>query len=219
VDVYTTEEEQIEAIKKWWRENWKSLAGGVILGIAILWAGKSYLQNREIETGNAAFQFDALMQAMAQNKPEEAAKHAEVLNSKYANTPFAVASALAMAKLKVEGNDMIAAESYLRWAMEKADNDALKNAARLRLARVLLATNKTDEALKMVSVSADKSAGYAASYQELKGDILVAQGKVSEAISAYNLALAELDQSDRGRKNLQMKLDDLGALDNAKQAS
>jgi len=219
VEVYTTEEEQIEAIKKWWRDNWKSLAGGVLLGLAILFGGKNYLHSQEVKTGMAAFEFDAMMQALNADKQEEATSHAEILNSQYAGTPFAVVSALTLAKLKVEKNDLSAAEAYLRFAMQQASNEALKHAARLRLARVLLANNKADQALQLVSLTSQESAGYTASYEELKGDILVASGKVSDAISAYNLALAALQPGDRGRQNLQMKLDDLGALENAKQAS
>ena len=219
VDVYTTEEEQIEAIKKWWRDNWKSLAGGVLLGLGILYAGYSYKHSQENKKGMAAFEFDAMMQALNTDKIDEATSHAEILSGQYADTPFAVASALALAKIKVEKNDLLAAQSYLRWALDHADNEAMKHAARLRLARVLLANNKADEALKLVSLSSQETAGYSASYEELKGDILVASGKVSEAISAYNLALAAMEPGDRGRQNLQMKLDDLGALENAKQAS
>lgn len=219
MDVYTTEEEQIEALKKWWRENWKSLAGGVLLGLALLFGGKSYLQNRDHKLGMAAFEFNAMMQALNASKVDEATSHAEILTGQYADTPFAVASALALAKMKVQKNDLLAAESYLRWALQHASNEALKHAARLRLARVLLANKKPDQALKLVSVSSQDSAGYTASYQELKGDILVAMGKTSDAISSYNLALAAMPPGDRGRQNLQMKLDDLGALENNKQAS
>jgi len=219
VDVYTTEEEQIEAIKKWWRENWKSLAGGVLLGLAILLGFRTYSNNRDVELGMAAYEFDAMMQAIASDKKDEAAAHAEILNSKFATTPFAVTAALAQAKLKVEKKDLLAAESFLKWALDHAKNEALKHAARLRLARVLLASNKANDALALISLSSQETAGYTASYEELKGDIYVASGKVSDAISSYNLALAAMEPSDRARQNLQMKLNDLGAIENAKQAS
>jgi len=31
LDVYSTEEEQVEAIKKWWNENGKSIIAGIII--------------------------------------------------------------------------------------------------------------------------------------------------------------------------------------------
>jgi len=219
VDVYTTEEEQIEAIKKWWRDNWKSLAGGVLLGLAILYGFKNYMGSRDAELGIAAFEFDAMMQALNSDKKEESAKHAEILNSKFAGTPFAVSAALTLAKLKVEQNDLLAAESYLNWALEHAKNEALKHAARLRLARVLLANNKAKQALGLVSLTPQETAGYSVLYDELKGDIYVADGQISEAISAYNSALSAMQPTDRGRQNLQLKLNDLGATENAKQDS
>jgi len=219
VEAYKTEEEQIEDIKKWWRENWKSLAGGILLGLAILFGGKNYMQSRDAKTGMAAFEYDAMMQALNANKVDDATAHAEILNGQYAGTPFAVAAALTLAKLKVDKNDLLAAQSYLRWALEHADDTALKHAARLRLARVLLAQNKADQAMELVSIPADQTLGYEASYEELKGDILVASGKISEAITAYNLALSSMKPGNSSRQSVQMKLDDLGPMDNAKQAS
>jgi len=219
VEAYKTEEEQIEDIKKWWSENWKSLAGGILLGLAILFGGKSYLQSREAKTGMAAFEYDAMMQALNTNKIEDASAHAEILNGQYAGTPFAVAAALTLAKIKVDKNELVAAESYLRWALEHAKDTGLKHAARLRLGRVLLADNKTEQALQMVTIPADQSVGFEASYEELKGDILVASGKISEAISAYNVALSAMKPGSGSRQSVQMKLDDLGSVDNAKQAS
>lgn len=209
MDVYTTEEEQIEAIKKWWRDNWKSLAGGILLGLGILYFGKSYLESRDAKTGMAAFEFDSMMQSLNQDKKEEATTHAEILTGQYADTPFAVSSALALAKLKVDAGDLLAAESYLRWALDHADSSVLQHAARLRLARVLVANNKSDEALSLLQ--GVDTTNYTASYEQLKGDIQLAKGNVNEAITAYNLALAAMQPGDRGRNNLQMKLDDLGA--------
>jgi predicted negative regulator of RcsB-dependent stress response len=209
VDVYTTEDEQIEAIKKWWRENWKSLAGGILLGLGILYFGKSYIQSQDAKTGMAAFEFDAMMQSLNQDKKDQASTHAEILTGQYADTPFAVGSALALAKLKVEAGDLLAAESYLRWALDHAETSVLKHAARLRLARVLLANKKADDALKLLQ--GVDSANFTASYEQLKGDIQLAKGNTNEAITSYNLALAAMKPGDRGRNNLQMKLDDLGA--------
>jgi len=36
VDEFSTEDEQVEAIKKWWKENGTSLIVGVVLGLSVL---------------------------------------------------------------------------------------------------------------------------------------------------------------------------------------
>ena len=42
MDVYNTEEEQVEAIKKWWNENGKSIITGIIIGVIAIFGWRSY---------------------------------------------------------------------------------------------------------------------------------------------------------------------------------
>lgn len=210
MEVYTTDEEKLEAIKNWWRENWVSLAGGILLGLAVLYGSRFWWQKQENYTAEASVEYEAMTQAIAQDKSAEATPHAEKLLGQFADTPYAVAAALAMAKIKVDAADLLAAESHLRWALSQADNDGLQHTARLRLARVLLANQKLDEALSTVS---NVTAGsFVASYEELKGDIHRAKGQLDLARGAYQLALAALKPGARGRNYLEMKLDDLGGI-------
>ena len=44
MDVYTSEDEQVEALKKWWKENGKSVIGGVIIGAGLLFGGRAYIE-------------------------------------------------------------------------------------------------------------------------------------------------------------------------------
>ena len=112
-----------------------------------------------------------------------------------------------MAKIKLDSGDFVAASSHLRWAMDNTKQEPIKHEARLRLARLLLAENKTKEALAILDVSDT------ATYEQLKGDIYVAEGKPESARTAYSRALAEMSPSEPGRQLLQMKLNDLGAVD------
>jgi len=81
----------------------------------------------------------------------------------------------------------------------------------LRLVRVLLSEGNTDEAMTLMN-SADFGK-YAASYQELKGDALVAKGQIDQAKGAYNLALQSLEPGSRLRSYIEIKLDNLGEKD------
>ena len=85
-------------------------------------------------------------------------------------------------------------------------NPALGEIARQRLAQVLGAQNKADEALKLLEGDADKA--FLATREELKGDLLVQLGRTDEASAAYQKAKAALsDEAAVG--GLQIKLDDL----------
>ncbi|WP_455376565.1 YfgM family protein [Kaarinaea lacus] len=213
MDVYTTEDEQVEAIKKWWKENWLSLVGGVLIGIGILFGGKYWIDTKNYHAEAASMEFEAMSQMIAQNKTLEAETRAASLLGEYADTPYAGFAALAMAKMKADADDLVAAKSHLRWAIENSGQEEVKEEALIRLARVYLAENNYEDALAQLKLV--KSDSHKVVVEELKGDIYVAKGEPENARTAYSLALAELDlsadnSSSRLRNFLQMKLDDLG---------
>jgi predicted negative regulator of RcsB-dependent stress response len=213
VEVYTTEDEQIAAIKKWWKENWLSLFGGVLIGAGILFGWKYWSDSKNFHSESASVEYEAMIQSLAQNQLEESSSHAATLLGQYADTPYAGLAALTMAKIKADKDDLVAAKSHLRWAIDNVQQQEVKTEAQIRLARILLAEGKHDEALQQVSNI--QLSPYKAVVEELKGDIYVAKGDIVNARTAYMLALAELDQSTSGtapraRNFIQIKLDDLG---------
>lgn len=208
MNVYATEDEQVEAIKKWWKDNGKSVIGGVIIGVAVLYGGRMWFEQRNQHIENASAEYEAMIQDLNQDKQNEAADRGAAILGQYSDTTYGELAALAMAKIKVDENDLVAAKSHLQWALDHAKQDEIKRIARLRLARVLHAEGKEDEALQLLNVaSADK---FAAAYDELKGDIYVAKGDVAKARTHYDLALQSLEPTSRARRYIEMKLDDLG---------
>lgn len=213
MDVYTTEEEQIAAIKKWWKENWLSLFGGVLIGVGILVGGKYWMDSKKFHAESASVEYEAMIQSLTRNQLEEASNRAAALLGQYADTPYAGLAALTMAKIKADKDDLVTAKSHLRWAMDNVQQNEVKLEAQIRLARILLAEQKYDEALQQVNGINEPP--YKIAVEELKGDIYVAKGDTASARTAYSLALAEMDQSSnnaspRMRNFLQIKLDDLG---------
>ncbi|MGD8939211.1 MAG: tetratricopeptide repeat protein [Gammaproteobacteria bacterium] len=208
MNVYATEDEQVEAIKKWWKDNGKSVIGGVIIGVAVLYGGRMWFEQRNQHIENASAEYEAMIQDLNQDKQNEAADRGAAILGQYSDTTYGELAALAMAKIKVDENDLVAAKSHLQWALDHAKQDEIKRIARLRLARVLHAEGKEDEALQLLNVAAaDK---FAAAYDELKGDIYVAKGDVAKARTHYDLALQSLEPTSRARRYIEMKLDDLG---------
>lgn len=213
MEVYTTEEEQVAALKKWWKENWMSLFGGALIGVAILVGGKYWKDSRDAHHEAASAEFEMLMQFLSTDKLDEASDKGAVLLGQYSDTPYAGMASLAMAKIKLEKADLVAATSHLRWAIENVEQPEIKNEATIRLARVYLADNKLDDALDVLNKM--NPGPFKAMVEELKGDIYVAKGEEAKARTAYTVALAAIDtatenQNPRARNFLQMKLDDLG---------
>lgn len=217
MEIYTTEEQQVEAIKKWWAENKWSVIGGVVIGVSALWGGRAWLDGQNVYAEAASATYQMMMEQMSRGNSEDAATQGAQLLGQFSDTPYASLAALSMAKLKLDANDAMAASSHLRWALDNTKEDAVKHEARLRLAKLLLADAKYDEALTLLNgVEANV---YVASYEQLKGDIHLAAGQPESARTAYSRALAGMAPTERGRELLQMKLDNLGDTNNSTQAA
>lgn len=208
METYTTEEQQVEAIKKWWDENKWSVIGGVVLGISALWGGRAWLDNQATYAEAASATYQMMLEQMSRGNNDDAATQGAQLLGQFADTPYSSLAALSMAKLKLDAGDAAAASSHLRWALDNTKEDAVKHEARLRLAKLLLADAKYDDALALLN--GVETGVYTVTYEQLKGDIHLAAGQTESARTAYGRALAGMTPMDRGRELLQMKLDNLG---------
>lgn len=85
---------------------------------------------------------------------------------------------------------------------------ALRDVARLRLAGLLLDAKDYEGALKQLNAA--HTDAYAARFDDLKGDVYLAQGKTAEARAAYSAAQAKLKEDNPLRGVVEMKLDSLG---------
>lgn len=200
---HLTDEEQVEALKKWWRENGKSVIGGVVLGLALVggWRGWQYYEQTRAET--AGLEYDGLLVAVESKNPERAAQLSERLRADYDDTAYASLAALHVAKLKVEAGDRAAAQAQLEWVRANAPDPALREIAGLRLARLLIDGGELDAAGRLLD-GAPRGA-FAPELAELRGDLARARGDVATARAAYEEALA----GKPGASILRMKLDDL----------
>lgn len=200
-----SDEEQLDALKRWWSENGTSVMAGVVLGIGGLLGWRGWTAYQENQAKAASTYYSVLHAAAKQNDAEAVTNNAEVLQDDYASTPYAVLAALEMAKLKGQSGDLESAAEQLRWALDHGAQDSLRNVARIRLARVLTAQGKTDEALELLAVSLPAS--YTPLVEEIRGDAFVAQGKIEKARKAYDRAIIG---ASGNIDYLRMKRDDLG---------
>jgi predicted negative regulator of RcsB-dependent stress response len=202
---YETEEQQVEALKKWWQENGRYLIAGVVLGLGILFGWNSWKNHKETQGMAASDLYSQLTKAVESSSLENAKAFEEKLMQDYDGTPYAALSALTMARLYVEQDNLAEAEAKLRWTMDNADELELKEVSRVRLAQVLVAAEKYNDVLSLLD---DLPTSYTSLTDELRGDVLRAQGKIDEARAAYDRAL--LTAGGRGAEYLQLKRDALG---------
>ena len=207
------EQEQISQIKGWW-EQYGKLVTALAVAAALAsvgWQGWHWYQGKQGTEASALY--DVVQNAAAQRNAQKAREAAGMLIEKYSGTAYADMAALLSAKVQTEAGDLKNARVPLAWAADKANDPALRGLARLRLATVMLDDKAYDEALAQVQTPPDES--FAARYADLKGDILVAQGKPDEARTAYKAAVDALGAATKIeavtlREIAQAKLDAVG---------
>lgn len=208
MELYETEQQQIEAIKKWWKENGRAASAGVVIGLAVVFALWAWRDHNKSQAEAASAEYQQLIVELEQDKQEAAEQRAARIQGRYARTPYAVLAALAQGKIKLEQGDAGAAQRHLQWALDNAAQPELEHIARLRLARVMLDRDEKSAALSLVaSVKGD---AFAAQYEELRGDIQLAMGQPDAARASYQRAFTLLAPDSGQKALLQMKLDDLG---------
>lgn len=205
VDVNLSEEEQVEALKKWWKENGKSVVAGVVLGLGGVFGWQYWTQHQQQVAEQASRQFEQLNSSVAAGSGATATQ-AEAMIAQYEQTPYAVFAALNLAKVKFQQGDIDGATEQLQWVIAKADDPSLQQIARLRLARLLLDQGKLDEASGLIAQA--PSDHFKGDLAELRGDIALQKGDRAAARQAYKEAL-EFQVSNSAL--VQMKFDDLAA--------
>ncbi|AYF88225.1 YfgM family protein [Pseudomonas sp. JS3066] len=205
-----TEEEQIAQFRDWWQRNGKPMLTGGALALAVVFGWQAWQKYESNQAQGASIVYQQLLEtALNPSGTPDSAKVAELagkLKSDFGGTHYAQYGSLFVAKVAVEAGKLDDAAAELKSVLDKPADATLGELARQRLARVLAAQNKADEALKLLDGDADKA--FVASREELKGDLLVQLGRTDDAHAAYLKAKAALPE-DAAVGGLQMKLDDL----------
>lgn len=205
-----TDEEQIEAIKKWWKENGTFVIIGLVIGAAAVFGWRAWENHKQEQAATASTLYGQMQDAIVVNDDAQVHSLGRTLVTEYGATPYAAQAALLLAKQNVEAGDLPAARENLQWVVENAADEALGLIARLRLAHVLHAMGENETALRTLGLA---DAGvFSALYTQTRGDIYAAMGQSDKARAAYTDALSRMEAQDSGdRAMLEMKLAALGA--------
>jgi len=203
------EQEQLAALKGWWKDN-GNLVLGTLAAVAIVlggWQGWRIWQGNQ--AAEASSQYEALAKAIQVNDAKAARDAGGTLVENYPRTLYASMGALSLARYYFEQNDLKSARTQLQWVLDRSPSEEMKDLARLRLAAVLLDEKAHDQALALLA--AKHAPALEPHYAALKGDILVAQNKAAEAREAYKLALEKAGERNGAfRASVQLRLDALG---------
>nr|WP_314265528.1 tetratricopeptide repeat protein [uncultured Moellerella sp.] len=204
MEVYTNENEQVDAIKSFFINNGKAIVIGLILGIGAVVGWNYWQSNSSNKLQDSAQAFEKVSSTLHSGTAEsitQAEKFAAETNDVYS-----ALINLQLAQVAVENNKLADAEKALVAAIEKAKTDDLKDLIHLRLARVQLAQNKADAAI--LSLDLVKGAGWITAAEDVRGDALIQKGDKAGAKAAYSKGL-EASGSQSLKSLLAVKLNNV----------
>jgi len=210
VSLDSTEEEQIDQIKQFFKEN------GLFMLIAIVLVvggniGYDYFETSERTAAEAAsLDFSNFQKAVDEvvatgSGREDALAMGEAIKADHPGTAYAALGALQLARLYFDDKAYAKAETELSFAAD-SNSSLIAPLARIRLAKVISAQSEFERALQALGDDTGLS-GYASAWHETRGDILFEMGRKDEARQSYQFAVST--GGDNVLQSLTMKLEDL----------
>ncbi|PWK54235.1 YfgM family protein [Pleionea mediterranea] len=208
MEVYSTEEEQIKALKDWWSENGTSIIVGVVIGVGGFFGYNWWKSENIAKQQQGSNEYQTFTQIDAANEQESFISAANQIKADYADSGYAILAALHLAKKQVDNNDYAAAEKELNWVVTQTEGHDLQPLMKIRLARVLNAQQKYQQAETLLtSITAESYAGLK---QQVLGDTYLLMGDKVKARSAYATA-KESTESYIAKNELEMLVNDLAS--------
>jgi len=208
-DPFLHEDDELEKVKAWWKENGKSIIFGVALGLAIIIGTNAWKSWKIRQAEQASTLYEQMLAEQGGNK-DVFIQAGERLIGQYAGTGYAGLAGLMLAKRAYDDGDVAGAVEKLEWVMANANMPSGRTIARIRLAALYIDSGDNDKAAALLAVSNDEKSGFESYFAELEGDIKRASGDEQGARERYTVALKELAQGSPYEKMLQMKRDDVG---------
>lgn len=203
---YVTEEQQVEAIKQWWKENGTSVFTGAVLGLAAVLAFRAWNDWRADRAESASVLYQQVEKALEKEDVTLIQSPSTRLREEHSSSPYVALAALAQGALLANKGELASARGQLEWAILKAPDPYLKGLAQVRLGRLLI--EQTDRALELAEEAA--KAGVVVESALLRADVLVVKGDRAGAKSVYQSVLGQISPESALGEEVRLKLDDLG---------
>ena len=210
LEIHVAEDDDTQKLRAWWKKNGMGMVAGVAIGVAGVGGFKGwqvYTENRALSASDV---FQEMLAYDESGAVEQAQDRAQMLAKDYRSTPYVDMAYLMIAKLAIKNNELSNAMEALTHVMTKSNDPAMRQLARLRLARVTLLAGDLVRAQELVTT--DDVGGFESEYPEVLGDILVVQHKYSDAAEAYDRALQALAPASSSRALLTSKRNYAGSI-------
>ena len=203
------EQEQIDALKAFWKQYGNLLTWTLTLALAVFAAWNGWNWYQRDQALKASVMYDEVDKSIQQGDVDKAGRLFGELRERYPRTLFVSQAALSLARLQIDKGKADDARATLGWVSENAREDDYRAVAQLRLAGLHLDAQRYDEALR--ALDAATVASFEPLVADRRGDVLLAEGKRAEAIAAYQAAWKGLPESVEYRRLVEAKLTSLAA--------
>jgi predicted negative regulator of RcsB-dependent stress response len=197
------EQERLAELQGWWEDNRWYVIGAIAAAVLAFAGFRGWQWWSAKQADDAA----AMYVAAAKGPKDQQAAAFDALVAKYPRSYFASEAQLVAAKARFEAGDFAEARRRLEWVMQSGVEEH-RGIARLRLAAVLLEEKKYPEALKVLDDNKDEA--YVALVADVRGDIMLAQGRTDEARAAYKTAVEKAEPRNPVKQVAETKLNALG---------
>jgi predicted negative regulator of RcsB-dependent stress response len=201
---YETDDEKVEAIKKWWKENGVAVIAGAAIGLGSIFAWRAWVGYRSSVEQQASAVFEQLLVSTDEGDTKSALAQAKLLDEEYASTSYAALAALAQARVELQAGRADGARAALEQVIADSPDPGITRIAALRLARLMIAGGDLAGATALIAKYDD--GGFSGAFAAVRGDIALAQGRIADARTAYEKAIATGAPSP---ELLRLKLDNL----------
>lgn len=206
MEVYENENDQVEAVKRFFAENGKALVVGVVLGIGAL-VGWRYWNSHQADSVMASsLEYQNVTSAIRADQPATLSAAAKFAADTQ-NTYGALAS-LELAQKYVDNNDLVKAADQLQQGLSNTSDANLQALINMRLARIQIQQKQTDAALK--TLDGIKGEGWVAIVADLRGEALLSKGDKQGARDAWSKG-SQTNASPALREMMQMKINNLSS--------
>ena len=201
------EQERIAELKGWWEDNRWFVLGALIAALVAFAGYRGWLYWRAGEAEQAAEMSSPVDEAVKAKDAKKVPEAAQALIASHPRSFYASEAALVLAKAAFDAGNLDEARKQLEWAMANGAEEH-RGIARMRLAAVLMEQKKYDEALK--TLDGNKDQAFVPLAADLRGDIMLAQGRLDEARAAYKLAMDKSSPRNPVKNIAETKLNALG---------
>jgi len=204
---YITEQEQIELLKSWVKQYSLVILAGVLIAATAITGWRYWQQRQHRILSHASAVYDEMLTMRAQNDSSATLVQAQKLFEHYPQTTYGQMAAFMLARAAVVKQDYPEAEKQLNWIKAHSNINSMRQIARIRLARIMIAQHKPQDALDELKHVDDKN--FSGLIDEVKGDAYLAMKDTTNARLSYQQALDELPNAEVIRPVLRMKYDNL----------